>query len=587
MEQEKNQLDAIEMVYLDTDFLIIGAGNAGCFAALEAKKQMPQLKVTLLEKAHIERSGCLAAGMDAINTYIKKDQTIESYIRWSRSQAGGLLREDLAIKIAENLNAPIEDWEKWGLPIKKNEKTEEYANRGRWDITIQGESMKPILAEQVVKSGCQVLNRITATNYLLQADRVIGVMGFGVRDGKMYIIRAKATCIATGGAAGIYKSYTNDGEDCHHQLWYSPFNTGSGYAMGIRAGAEMTSLEMRWCATRTKDFNGPIDTISMGYHTPMINALGEKILQKNYGQEGGEQAPRYIRANAPMEEWREGRGPCFVDTRGMKEAEIRQMKMDYLNERPSYVLYLAAHGKDLKKEPIEIYGNDPYIVGGHTASGYWLQAENWQTTLSGLFACGDVAGGVANKFVGGCAAEGLLAARGAVAYIQQQTSQPSLDCAQNSKQIEAEKQRIYAPLLRKEQEGITNDEMEERMQRLMDEYAGGVHQFFRMNEVQLQYALKQISILQEQEQYLICNDFHELMNIHETIDRLDVAEALLQHLLFRRETRWPGWQTRTDYPERNPAYDCFINSRKNLLTGKIEVFKRPYQQLVQGDRLRP
>lgn len=401
----------------------------------------------------------------------------------------------------------------------------------------------------------------------------------------MYVIRAKATCIATGGAAGLYKSYTNDGEDSHHQLWYSPFNTGTGYALGIRAGAEMTSFEMRWCATRTKDFNGPIDTVSLGYHTPMVNAYGEKILQKNYAEQGGESAPRYIRANAPMEEWQNGRGPCFVDTRHMDDGDIKQMKMDYLNERPSFVLFLASRGQDLKQEPIEIYGNDPYIVGGHTASGYWLSAEDWQTTLPGLFACGDVAGGVANKFVGGCAAEGMLAARGAVNYIRKMDALPEY----SAEQIEMEKQRIYAPLFRKQDiaDGITNDEMEERMQRLMDEYAGGVHQFFRMNEVQLQYALKHILILKTQEKYLICNDFHELMNIHETIDRLDVAEVLLHHLLFRKETRWPGWQTRTDYPQKDENYDCFVNSKKNLTDNTIIMLKRPYEQIVSGDRLKP
>jgi adenylylsulfate reductase subunit A len=579
-------LDQVEKVYYETDILIIGAGNAGCFAAIEAKRKNPDLKVTLMEKAYIDRSGCLAAGMDAINTYIKKGKTIEDFIKWSRSQAGGLLREDLAIKVAENLNAPVEEWEEWGLPIKKNEDTAEYANRGKWDITIQGESMKPIIAEKVREYGCEVLNRVVATNYLLKDGRVVGAMGFHVRQGKMVIVKAKATIIATGGAAGIYKPYTNDGSDSHHQLWYSPFNTGAGYAMGIRAGAEMTTFEMRWCATRTKDFTGPIDTISVGYGTPMINGKGEKILQKRYAEWGGETAPRFIRANAPMEEWMEGRGPCYMDTTGMSDEEIKQMKNDYLNERPTYVLFLAARGQDLKKEPIEIYGNDPYIVGGHTASGYWLNSEDWSTTLPGLFACGDVAGGVPNKFVGGCAAEGLLAARGAVEYVARLNGEIEIDEAQ----VEAEKARIYAPVFRliEEGDGVKPKEMEERMQRLMDEYAGGVHQFFRMNEEQLQYALKHIKILQDQVKYLIANDLHELMGAHEVIDRLDVAEVLIHHLLYRKETRWPGWQTRTDYPEKNDeAFDCFVNSTRDPETGEVKIFTREYEQIIPGDRMKP
>lgn len=582
---ELKDFEKVEVVHEEADFVIIGAGNAGCFAAIEAKKINPDADVLLVEKANIVRSGCLAAGMDVINTYIKKDKTPEDYLRWSRSQAGGLLREDLALKVGALLNEPIEEWERWGLPIKKDEKTEDYKSRGKWDITIRGEAMKPILAEKVAEYGCRVINRVVATDYILDdKGSVAGVVGFGVRDGKMYVIRGKAVCVATGGAAGVYKSYTSDSSDSHHQLWYSPYNTGAGYAMGIRAGAEMTLFEMRWCATRTKDFNGPIDTISVGYGTPMINASGEKILQKNYAEFGGETSPRYIRANAPMDEWREGRGPCFMDTRKLNDSDIGDLKMDYLNERPSYVLFLASRGQDLKEDPIEIYGNDPYIVGGHTASGYWLDSSNWQTTLPGLFACGDVAGGVPNKFVGGCAAEGMLAARGAMEYIssyEEGVIVPDFE--------ESQAEKIYAPLRRYQsgEEGILPDEMEERLQRLMDEYAGGIYQFFRMNEVQLKYAERHLAMLKDQTKYLVASDYHELMRAHEVIDLIDVSRVLVAHLLFRKETRWAGWQTRTDYPNKSDEFDCFVNSVYDAEADEVKVFKRDYEQIVPGDRLRP
>lgn len=575
-------LNEVEEVLIETDILIIGAGNAGCFAGIEAKRKNPELKVTLMEKAHIDRSGCLAGGMDAINTYIKKGRTIEDFVKWSRSQAGGLLREDLTITLAEVLNDPIEEWEEWGLPIKYEEDGEEYKTRGKWDITISGSEMKVILAEKTREYGCEILNRVVATNYLMDGDRVIGAIGFGVRDGKVYIIKAKSTLIATGGAAGLYKPYQNDGVDSHHQLWYSPFNVGTGYAMGIRAGAEMTTFEMRWCATRTKDFNGPIDTISVGYKTPIINCKGEKVLEERYAHLGGDAAPRFIRANLPMDEWRDGRGPCFVDTTHMTPDQVHDMKVDYLNERPTYVLFLAARGQDITKDPIEIYGSDPYIVGGHTASGYWVDVKR-ATSLKGLFACGDVAGGTPNKFVGGCAAEGLLSARAAADYAAGLQDSGNL----NREMIEAEKARIFGPGL-SSCGGITPRELEERLQRLMDEYAGGVHQFFRMNREGLQYALKHLKLMREQIKYLRANDLHELMECHEIIDRIDVAETLVHHLMHREETRWPGWQTRADFPEKNDEkFDCFVNSRRNPETGEIEMFTRPYEQIIPGDRLKP
>jgi adenylylsulfate reductase subunit A len=316
----------------------------------------------------------------------------------------------------------------------------------------------------------------------------------------------------------------------------------------------------------------------------MINAKGERILQERYAHLGGEAAPRFIRANVPMDEWREGRGPTFVDTRDMTPEQIRDMKVDYLNERPTYVLFLASRNQDLGKEPLEIYGNDPYIVGGHTASGYWLNADDWSTTMPGLFACGDVAGGVPNKFVGGCAAEGLLAARGAVEYVAK-----CGDIEIDEAVVDAELERVFAPLMRmlNEGDGVSPKEMEERMQRLMDEYAGGIHQFFRMSEEQLQYALKHIKMLQDQVKFLIAEDLHDLMCAHEVIDRLDVAEVLIHHLMYRKETRWPGWQTRSDYPEKNDEYDCFVNSKRDPETGEVQIFTRAYEQIVPGDRMKP
>lgn len=588
-------LNEIQTEVIETDLLIIGGGNAGCFVAIEAKEKNPDLDVTIIEKAHIDRSGALAAGMDAINTYIGEGETPETLVAWSRAQVGGgPLREDLALGNAKILNECVESLEKWGVPFIKDEKGR-YKKRGRFDISIRGEQLKPIIAEKAKSYNPRILNRVTATNFIKDGDRVIGAMGFGVRDGKFYIIKAKATVVSTGGAAGLYRSPTNDGTTSHHQMWMCPFNVGSGYSMGIRAGAEFTLMEQRWCAARVKDFTGPVDTISVGYKARMINSKEELILQKRYSHLGGDTAPRYIRANAPMGEWNDGRGPTYVDTRHLSPEQVKELKIDYLNERPTYVLFLAARGQDPAKEPLEIYGSDPYIVGGHTSSGYWVDIDR-MTTLKGLFAAGECAGGMPNKFVGGCAAEGVLAARGSLKYISG-VGHGNI----NEEQVAAEKQRVFGPLFkglnmeakynipsgqdpRWQYDGITPEEMEERLQRLMDEYTGGVGQFFRCNEEQLNYAIKHIKIMKKQVERLFANDLHNLVLVHDVIDRLDVSEVVVMHLRERRETRWPGWQTRTDYPDKNPELDCFINSKKNLSTGEIEMTKRPYEQILPGDR---
>ncbi|MDY0258851.1 MAG: adenylyl-sulfate reductase subunit alpha [Desulfovibrio sp.] len=571
----------IETVEVTADLLIIGGGNAGCFVATEAARLNPQIKTVIVEKADIMRSGACSAGMDAINTYIPEGKTPEDLVRWSRSQVGGgPLREDLALSNAEELNECVDDLERWGLPILRDEDGK-IRYRGKWDISIHGEQLKPIMAEKALESGADVYNRVAATSLLMQDGRCVGATGFGVRDGKFYVFRARATVVSTGGAGTLYKSYTADSTDSGSQIWMCPYCVGSGYAIGFRQGAELTSLEQRWVATRTKDFCGPVDTISVGYGAPIINSHGERVMSR-YASLGGDAAPRYIRANAPMEEWLAGRGPCYCDTTHMTPEKTKAMMEDYLNERPSFVLFLASRGQDPSKEPIEIFGSDPYILGGHTGGGYWVDMER-MTTLPGLFAAGETAGGNPNKFVGGCCAEGKLAARGALAFMAA-VGTPAPDAAQ----IEREKERVYAPLLTREAEGIRPVEMKERLQRLMDEYAGGSSQFYRTNEQQLDYALRHIKMLQSQFCHLRAQDLHELMQANETMDRVDVAEAVVHHLKARKETRWAGWQTRSDYPERDDAnFDCFVESRRDAATGEIVTFTRPYEQLLPGDRYKP
>lgn len=580
-EKIPKSLNEIQTEVIETDLLIIGGGNAGCFAAYEAKTKNPSLRVTIMEKAHISRSGATAAGMDAINTYIRTDkgETPEKLVKWSRAQVGGgPIREDLALSNAELLNETVELLEEWGLPIVKDEDGH-YKLRGRWDISIQGEQLKPIMAEKAMEVGAQVFNRVVATNLLMDGNRCVGAMGFGVRDGKFYVFHSKATIVSTGGACGIYKSPVTDYSGAHHQTWMCPFNVGTGYAIGIRGAAEMTSMEQRWIAIRTKDFCGPVDTISVAFGCMITNAKGERVMEARYKDVGGDKAARFYRLNAPMMEWLEGRGPTYVDTTILSSEEAKDLREDLLNERPSFVLFLASRGHDITKEPVEIYGSDPYIVGGHTGSGYWVDMKR-MTTVPGLFAAGETAGGNPNKFVGGCAVEGRLSARGAVDYIEK-TTLPPLD----TKQVEKEKERVFSPLLRgPEFDGVNSIEMEERMQRLMDEYAGGIHQFYRMNEERLDHALKNIKMLQDQTKYLYAKDLHSLMSGHEVIDRLDVAEVLVHHLKHRKETRWPGWQTRMDYPEVDPKLDCFIESVRDPKTGEIKIFTRPFEQLIPGDR---
>ncbi len=566
---------------IDTDILIIGAGTAGCMAATELKERYPHLKVTMMEKAHIDRSGCLAGGMNAINAYLNPGETPESFVKYVRFDNCGLIREDLVKSQAELFEYCVKKVEKWGLPILTDEKGN-YVPRGRWNIKINGESLKPILAKAARNAGAHTLNWIVATNFLKKDDRIIGAIGFSIRNGRLYTIRAKATIIATGGAAGLYRP--QNPHDAQQKTWYCPYNTGAGYAMGIRAGAEMTSYEMRYIALRTKDAIAPTGTIALGVKAPQINSKGEKFMATRYAHLGGDGAPTPLRAYGPIMEIKEGRGPIYLDTRHITTEQVNQLKSAFLDMYPSQVLYWAANEIDPQKQPVEVQTTEPYIVGGHCQSGYWIDI-NRQTTLEGLYAAGDVAGGAPFKFVSGCWAEGVIAARAAGDYVRKvklETPDPSL--------IDDEEKRVFQPLLNhgKALYAIGAKAMESRLQKIMEEYAGGSTQHYEMNEEQLKLARQHLSKLPAQLGLLEATDLHDLMKVHEVMDRIDVAQVLVEHLSFRRETRWPSYQTRVDFPKRDDEnWLKFVNSRRDPQTGTIEMFTRPYEQIVPGDRYSP
>ena len=562
---------------LDCDILIIGGGTAGCMAAVEALELDGSLDVLIVEKAHVDRSGCLAAGMNAINAFLNPGETPESFARYVRKDNCGLIREDLVLSIAELLNGAVERVEQWGLPILKDE-SGSYRKRGRWNIRIHGESLKPILAAAARKAGARILNRVVATNYLADGDRVTGATGFGVRDGRFYAVNAKATICCTGGASGIYRP--NNPGGAAHKMWYPPFNTGAGYAMGLRAGAEMTSLEMRFIALRTKDTICPTGTLALGFGAKQVNALGQEFMPERFGHLGGHGAPTPYRAYGPVREVQEGRGPVYMDTRHLLPGRVRDLQAAYLDMYPSNVLYWAANRFDPSKQPIEICGTEPYIFGGHCQAGYWIGVDR-QTTLPGLYAAGDVAGGAPYKFVSGCWAEGVMAARGAVEACGS-VSMPKA----SADQTEAERRRVAAPLRRADagRDGVRPHEMEARLQKIMDEYAGGVKTYYEMNEASLMMAAGHVERLRDQVRYLVADSLHGLMLAHEVIDRIDVSRTLIQHLLHRRETRWPTYQTRTDYPDPDDAnWLKFVNSRLDA-SGDVEIVERPYEQIVPGDR---
>jgi adenylylsulfate reductase subunit A len=210
----------LEIIKLFTDLLIIGGGTAGCQAAIHAKELNPQLDVIIMEKAGIKRSGCLAAGVNAINAYLSNDETPKSYVEYVKKESHGLIREDLTLSIGEKLNHMTKKLEDYGVVFLKDENGN-YAVRGKRSVKINGENIKPILAEKTKASGATILNKVISTDYIVENGKVIGAYGFSLDLKKFYVIKSKAVICTTGGAAGIYKP--NNPVEARHKMWYSPF----------------------------------------------------------------------------------------------------------------------------------------------------------------------------------------------------------------------------------------------------------------------------------------------------------------------------------------------------------------------------
>ena len=549
---------------IHTDVLIIGGGTAGCYAALTLRS-LSDASVVIAEKADIRRSGCLAAGVNALNAYITKGHTPQFYVDYAKKDAAGIVREDLLLTMSEGLNEVTKKLEDLGLVILKDEQGE-YVARGTRNIKINGENIKTILADAVKKlDDVQVINHLNITDYIVRDNTIAGALGFDIRTGTAYEIRAKAVLCATGGAAGLYRP--NNPGFSRHKMWYCPFNTGAGYAMGIRAGAEMTTFEMRFIALRCKDTIAPTGTIAQGVGAKQVNARGD-VYEQKYGLTTSQ------RLYGTVRETLDGNGPCYLRTEGITPAQDESLLKAYLNMAPSQTLKWIESGKLPSQQNVEIEGTEPYVVGGHTASGYWVDT-NRQTTIRHLYAAGDVAGGCPQKYVTGALVEGEIAAKN---MVRQGLSDASgLDEAQE-KAILAEKVAEYNAALGETDSFFTVEQLEEAMQKVMDTYAGGIGSHYQYNEKQLALADEKIDQLMELAAHVGASDYHELLFVYELRERLTVCKVLIAHLRARKETRWHSFAENLDYPEQRADWLKYVNSRMDE-DGQVHMI---YRDLVPG-----
>ncbi len=627
---------AFETVTVETDLLICGGGMAACGAAVEASYWAKQhgLKVTLVDKAAMDRSGAVAMGLSAINQYVdlnSGNNTLKDYVDYVRNDLMGITREDLVADIARHVDSTVHLFEKWGLPIWKD-KDGNYVHEGRWQLMINGESYKIIVAEAaknaLKEANGQYFERVFITHPLVDGDKCVGAIGFSVRENKVYVFKAKATLVAMGGAVHVFKPRST-GEG-FGRSWYPPFNSGASAFFTIYGGAEMTCQEVRFIPVRFKDAYGPVGAWFLLFKALATNAQGGNYMKDNAAELDKwepyakvKPAPANIRNWLMMLDVMDGKSPIYMQTadaikkiaeqipdekeakKKLKELEAEAWE-DFLDMTISQAILWAATNTEPEKKPSEIMACDPYFIGSHSgASGAWVSGPAdlqtpatrdeyfWgyphMTTVQGMFAAGDASGASSHKFSSGSHAEGRIAAKAAISYIVDHKGPPKVDQAQ----VDALTKEILQPIETfAKHKGATTDpdinpnyirpqQFMYRLQKLMDEYAGGVSSQFKTSDKLIERGLELLAFLKEDAANLAAENLHELMRCWENVHRMYQADAHMRSILFREETRWPGYYFRADKPNiDNKNWLAFCNCIYHKDTGKWEMKKRPVKRIT-------
>jgi adenylylsulfate reductase subunit A len=647
MEQETctfSHCEKPEIVEIDTDILIVGGGMAACGTAFEGVRwnqaSGKNYKMTLVDKAAMDRSGAVAMGLSAINTYMGKNDPAD-YVKYVRADLMGITREDLTYDLGRCVDDSVWEFEDWGLPIWKKDadgNSQDGAtgegtlrtgatpvNSGRWQIMINGESYKVIVAE-AAKAALgldNIYERVFIVKYLLDDavdNRIAGAVGFSTRENKVYIFKCKVLASACGGAVNCFRPRSvAEGQG---RAWYPVWNAGSGYATGIQVGAELTLMENRFVPARFKDGYGPVGAWFLFFKAKATNSLGEdycagqnfedaKKLYSPYAEKLG----TCMRNHMMMVDMKAGKGPIYIWTnKAMEELgktmDKKQMKHleaeaweDFLDMCIGQAGVWAGCDIEPDVHPSEIMPTEPYILGSHAGcAGFWVSGPedlpspdhyrwgyNRMSTVTGLFMMGDICGASGHKFSSGSHAEGRIVGKEMIRFLMDNEGfSPTV-----SKSADELAGEIYLPFeIYEKYKGVSTmpdvnphyikpNMLQARLQKIGDEYFGGVSTWYMTSKTMLDKGLEMLKMLKEDSMLMGAKDLHELLRAWENYHRIWSLEAHAKHILFREESRYPGYYYRGDFLAIDDAnWKCFVNSKYDPKTGEWPVFKKDYAQLV-------
>ncbi len=639
----------------EVDILLVGGGMGNCGAAVEIMawkdKVDPNMKILLIDKAALERSGAVAQGLSAINTYVGKENVPDDYVRMVRTDLMHLVREDLIFDLGRHVDDSVHLFEAWGLPlwVKKDGKNldglqakaaglavregADPVRSGRWQIMINGESYKVIVAEAAKNAlGEERLQeRVFIVKLLLDANtpnRIAGAVGFNLRENKVHIYKTNAMVVACGGAVNVYKPRST-GEGMG-RAWYPVWNAGSTYTMCAQVGAEMTMMENRFVPARFKDGYGPVGAWFLLFKAKATNFKGEdycvtnRAMLKPYEERGyakGNIIPTCLRNHMMLREMREGRGPIYMDTKTallttfetLTPAEQKHLESeaweDFLDMCVGQANLWAATNTQPEEKGSEIMPTEPYLLGSHSGCcGIWVSGpdEAWvpddykvkadngkvynrMTTVNGLFTCADGVGASGHKFSSGSHAEGRIVGKQMVRWVADHKDfKPAIkENADEMKQLiyrpyynfEAGKGASTDPVVNPEYISPKNFMM--RLVKCTDEYGGGIGTYYTCSEASLATGFELLDMLEEDSLKLAARDLHELLRCWENYHRLWTVRLHMQHISFREESRYPGFYYRADFLGIDDAkWKCFVNSKYDVEKGETTIYKKPFYQII-------
>ncbi|EKE13634.1 MAG: hypothetical protein ACD_12C00886G0001, partial [uncultured bacterium] len=533
---------------IKTDILVIGAGGAGIRAAIEAKKS--GLDVFLLGK---EVLGCAHTGMamGGMNAAMVKPATPEFHAQIT-IEGGYFINNYKMVKVfGEEMPARIHDLESYGVIFDRLDSGEFYTWAGpkqKHPLNVcvgdyTGREMMQGLVDEARKLKIKYTDEFFISKLITVKGQVVGAIGINIRNTETVVFQAKSVILATGGAGRMYKVTTN-----------AMSNTGDGYAMALDVGAELIDMEMvQFHPTgmaNTPSTLGVLVTEKTRAHGGILrNIKGERFMSKYYPVEM-ELAKRDEVSRSIYTEVAAGLGTknnsVYLHVDHWPKTKILEIIPDVYEQYKNT-------GVDISREPMEIYPSMHHMMGG-------VKINEWgETIIPGLYAAGEVAGGVhgANRLGGNSIAEGqVFGRRAGIAAAKFSKKIKYLKLPEE--QIETEQKRIFSFINRKT--GVIPHEVEDKLKQVMWDKVGIFRDEKKLIEAKKAIAKLKIESKKMKTRTTLKERNRDLQDCLEIENMLATAESIVDAAILRKESR--GAHSRTDYPKTLAEW------RKNIVLKK-------------------